>query len=82
MEKSEILISSMSTMLRENLFLRNKIFAVNLTGNKIYDFPKKNFYTFNENDYFKFEKKLSSLIKMKKLDYFKRAGKKINMWQY
>ena len=75
MEKSEILISSMSTMLRENLYLRNKIFAVNLTGNKIYDFPKKNFYTFSDNNYFRFEKKLSSLIKMKNSDYFKKAEK-------
>ena len=27
MEESEVLISTMSTMLRENLFLRNKILA-------------------------------------------------------
>ena len=74
-EESEVLISTMSTMLRENLFLRNKILAANLTGNSIYDFPVKGFFSFNNKSYENFEKKLLSIIKMSKETYFKKIGK-------
>ena len=75
MEESEVLISTMSTMLRENLFLRNKILAANLTGNSIYNFPIKGFFSFNDNCYEKFEKRLLSIIKMSNETYFKKIGK-------
>ena len=75
MEESEVLISTMSTMLRENLFLRNKILAANLTGNNIYNFPINGFFSFNDNCYEKFEKKLLSIIKMSNKTYFKKIGK-------
>ena len=75
MEESEVLISTMSTMLRENLFLRNKILAANLTGNSIYNFPINGFLSFNDNCYEKFEKKLLSIIKMSNKTYFKKIGK-------
>ena len=75
MEESEVLISTMSTMLRENLSLRNKILAANLTGNNIYDFPINEFFSFNDNCYEKFEKKLLSIIKMDNKTYFKKIGK-------
>ena len=75
MEESEVLISTMSTMLIENLSLRNKILAANLTGNNIYDFPINEFFSFNDNCYEKFEKKLLSIIKMDNKTYFKKIGK-------
>ena len=75
MEESEVLISTMSTMLRENLSLRNKILAANLTGNNIYDFPINGFFSFNDNCYEKFEKRLLSIIKMSNETYFKKIGK-------
>ena len=78
MEESEVLVSTMSTMLKENLFLRNKILAANLTGERIYDFPLKKFFSFNDNNYNRFEKKLSSIIKMSKTAYFKKAGKNVD----
>ena len=61
--------------LDENLFLRNKILAANLTGNNIYNFPINGFFSFNDNCYEKFEKKLLSIIKMSNKTYFKKIGK-------
>ena len=78
MEESEVLVSTMSTMLRENLFLRNKILAANLTGEKIYNFPLRKFFSFNDNSYDRFEKKLLSIINMSTSDYFKKGGKNID----
>lgn len=78
MEESEVLICTMSTLLRENLNLRNKIFAVNLTGKSIYNFPLNKFFSLNNNSYDQFEKKLLSIVKMNKKEYFSRAGKNID----
>lgn len=78
MEESDVLISTMSTLLRENLNLRNKIFAVNLTGKSIYNFPINKFFSFNNNNYDNFEKKLLSIIKMSKKEYFNIAGKNLD----
>ena len=41
MDQSEIVIGTMSTMLRENLVLKNKILAANLTGQKNLQFSNK-----------------------------------------
>ena len=41
MQKSKIVVGTMSTMLRENLALRGKTFACNFTKADIYDFPLK-----------------------------------------
>ena len=78
MEESEVLVSSMSLMLRENILLRNKILAANLTGYSVYNFPLNKFFTFNGNRYEEFEKKLFSILKMRKTEYFKKAGKNID----
>jgi surface carbohydrate biosynthesis protein len=78
MEESEVLISSMSLMLRENLLLRNKILAANLTGHSVYNFPLKKFFSFNNHKYAEFEKKLLFILKMSKAEYFKKAGKNVD----
>lgn len=78
MEESEVLVSTMSTMLRENLYLRNKILSVNLTGNSIYNFPLKKFFSINDNSYKNFEEKLLYIIKMSKKKFFKKIGKNID----
>lgn len=78
MEESDVLICTMSTLLRENLNLRNKIFAVNLTGKSIYNFPLNKFFSFNNNNYDNFEKKLLSIVKMSKKEYFNMAGKNLD----
>lgn len=78
MEESEVLISTMSLMLRENLLLRNKILAANLTGNLIYNFPINSFFSLNENNYDIFEKKLLNIIKMSNKKYFGKIGRKVD----
>lgn len=76
MEESDVLISTMSTMLRENLLLRNKIFAANLTGNSIYNFPISNIFSYNGNSYNMFEKKLLYVLKMSKSVFLKKISNK------
>ena len=66
MEESEITVGTMSTLLRENLFLRNKIFACNTSKINIYDFPIKDFFSSSLDSYDLFEKKIDNLIKMPK----------------
>ena len=44
MEKSEITIGTMSTLLRENLFLKIRNFACNTSKINIYDFPIRLFF--------------------------------------
>ena len=78
MEQSDVTVSTMSTMLRENLYLRNKIFAANLTGNAVYNFPINEFFSVNTNKYQKFETCLLSILKMSKSNYFKKAGKNVD----
>lgn len=78
MDQSEVVISTMSTMLRENLVLKNKILAANLTGQKIYNFPIKKLISFNSSNYLKFEKKLLSILKISKLTYHKKIEKEVH----
>ena len=77
MEESEITVGTMSTLLRENLFLRNKIFACNTSKMNIYNFPIKDFFSSSLNSYDLFEQKINNLIKMPKKKYFKNLENKI-----
>ncbi len=77
MEESEITVGTMSTLLRENLFLRNKIFACNTSKINIYDFPIKDFFSSSLDSYDLFEKKIDNLIKMPKKKYFNNLDNKI-----
>ncbi len=77
MEESEITIGTMSTLLRENLFLKNKIFACNTSKINIYDFPLKDFFSSSLDTYNLFEKKINNLINMPKKKYFDNLKNKI-----
>ena len=78
MDESSIVVGSMSTLLRENLVLKNKIFACNTSKNNIYDFPIKEFFTANNINYVTFKKKMSSLLNMSKNDFYNKIDHKIN----
>ena len=78
MDQSEIVIGTMSTLLRENLVLKNKVFACNTSNQKIYNFPLREFFFADINTYSLFEKKLNSLLKMPQKKYFSKISKKID----
>ena len=78
MDESSIVVGSMSTLLRENLVLKNKIFACNTSKNNIYDFPLKEFFTANDVNYVTFKKKMSFLLNMSKNDFYNKIDHKIN----
>ena len=78
MDESSIVVGSMSTLLRENLVLKNKIFACNTSKNNIYDFPLKEFFTANNINYVTFKKKMSFLLNMSKNDFNNKIDHKIN----
>ncbi len=78
MDQSEIVIGTMSTLLRENLVLKNKVFACNTSNQKIYNFPLREFFFADINTYSHFEKKLNSLLKMPQKKYFSKISKKID----
>jgi len=77
--KSNLAISTMTTMLRENLSINNKILSCNFTQNKIYDFPINGISTINKIcNYRYFEKRANLLLKMprkKYLDKMRNRGK-------
>ena len=77
MDESEIVVATMSTMLRENLSLKNKIFACNTTKNKIYNFPLNNFFSMETSSYKNFEKKMNYLFKISKKNFFRKASRSV-----
>jgi hypothetical protein len=78
MEQSEIVVGNMSTLLRESLVLRKKIFSCNTSSKNIYNFPLNDFFYANLNSYILFKKKMNFLLNMPKNIYFKKIGKKID----
>ena len=75
MEKSKVVIGTMSTMLRENLFIGGKTLACNFTKTDIFDFPIKGICFFKNCDFDKFEKRLDKIIRIKKKTYFNLLDK-------
>lgn len=80
MEESDVLISTMSTMLRENLLLKNKVFAANLTENSVYNFPINSFISYNGTNYNEFKKKLLFVLKISNYNYFKKLKNKADFF--
>lgn len=78
MEKSKVVVGTMSTMLRENLSLGGKTFACNFTKTDIFNFPSRGICSFNQLDYSKFEKKLKKILSMSNSSYKKSLEKKIS----
>ena len=78
MEQSDIVVGNMSTLLRESLVLRSKIFSCNTSSKNIYNFPLNEFFYANLNSYTLFRKKMNFLLNMPKNVYFKKVKKKID----
>ena len=76
MEKSKVVIGTMSTMLRENLAINGKTLACNFMKTNIFDFPIKGICFFNESNYIKFEKRLKNILQISQHNY-KKLLKKI-----
>ena len=78
MQKSKIVIGTMSTMLRENLSLNGKTFACNLTCTSIFDFPIKGLCFSKNPDYLNFEKQLLKIYRIPLKKYYEQLNKKKN----
>ncbi len=77
MQRSKVVIGTMSTMLRENLSLKGKTFACNFTNTNIFDFPIKGLCFSDNSNYLNFEKQLQKIYKIPLKKYHKQLSKKI-----
>ena len=75
MKGSEVVVGSISTMLRENLIMDGKILACNLTPINIFDFPLKGLCFIKNCNYRVFEKRLLKIINLSKKEYFSQINK-------
>ena len=79
MMQSEIVISSMSTMLRESLSLRVKTLVCSYMPTDIFKFPIYDYLCVIKSRKFnEFEKRLLYLLAIPKKSYFSKIRKKIN----
>ena len=79
MMQSRVVISSMSTMLRENLALKGKTLVCSYMPTDIFEFPiKDQLCVIKTRDYKKFEKKLLYILSIPNKKYFSILQKKIN----
>ena len=69
MEKSKVVVGTMSTMLRENMAMNGKTLACNFTKTNIFDFPIKGVCFFNQLNYLKFEKRLKKILQLSTIKY-------------
>lgn len=76
MQKSKIVIGTMSTMLRENLSLSGKTLACNFTNTNIFDFPIKGLCFSKNMNYENFEKQLSKIYKISLKEYYNQLNEK------
>ena len=76
MQKSKVVVGTMSTMLRENLALRGKTFACNFTKTDIYDFPINGICFSKNASYSNFQKKLKKIHKISYKKYLYGINKK------
>jgi len=78
MFESKVAISTISTMLGENLALGNKVFACNLTKLSALDFPNGGICSIKNCNYEKFEKKLLYILSINKKKYISKLSKDKN----
>lgn len=76
--QSEVTIGTTSTILRELLSINKKILACNPTGLKNAKFPIQGACYLEKFDYYKFEKKLKTILSMSKTEYYKKLNKDPN----
>ena len=75
MSQSKVVVSTMSTMLRDNLFLKGKILACNFTPTNIFNFPIKGICSIKNCSFKDFEKRLLYILSISKREYFSKLGK-------
>jgi surface carbohydrate biosynthesis protein len=78
MQKSKVVIGTMSTMLRENFSLNGKTFACNFTNTNIFDFPIKGLCFSKVMNYENFEKKLFHIYNISLEKYYSKLSYKKN----
>ena len=71
--RSNLVVGSISTMLRDKLALQGKILACNFTDFEFYDFPQKGICFMKKPSYEEFEERVSNILKMKIDEYFARC---------
>ena len=75
MRNSEVVVGSISTILRENLAMNGKTLACNLTPTKVFDFPVAGLCFIKNCNYKSFEKRLIKIINISKKEYFSQINR-------
>ena len=75
MLKSNVVIGTMSTTLRENLSLGRKTLVCNFTRTKVFDFPIKGICFLKKDNYQVFEKRLNQILKISNRRFLKSLTK-------
>ena len=78
MLQSKVAVSTISTMLGENLALGRKILACNLTNLNLLDFPNSGICSIKHCNYEKFEKRLFEILAMSNKKYISKLSKNKN----
>jgi surface carbohydrate biosynthesis protein len=82
MLKSNLTISSFSTLLRENLSIGRKSLSVNFMENNIFDFPLEGLCKLKNCDYDKFQNKLNAILEMSEEDFTAKSNHKNYLMLY
>ncbi len=75
MKQSKVVIGTMSTTLRENLFINGKILHCNFTKTNIFDFPINGICTLQDCDYQTFEKRLKLILSISRMKFLSKMTK-------
>jgi len=75
MQKSEVVIGTMSTLLRENLFIGGKSLSCNFTNSSIFDFPISGLCSLKDVEFIKFEKRIKEILKISHKTYLSKIKK-------
>lgn len=82
MLKSNVTMSSFSTLLRENLSIGRKSLSVNFMENNIFDFPLEGLCKLINCDYDKFQNKLNAILEMNEEDFTAKSNHKNYLMLY
>lgn len=82
MLKSNVTMSSFSTLLRENLSIGRKSLSVNFMENNIFDFPLEGLCKLINCDYDKFQNKLNAILEMSEEDFTAKSNHKNYLMLY
>lgn len=70
--QSKLLVATLSTTLRENIYLGNKVLACNFSNTKLHDFPLKGICTLKDCNYKTFKKRISEVLSISKKKYLSK----------